>query len=127
MILECLVKTLPVAGAVCVHFLINSLIRIAIYSRRDTIATMRLVGAKSSFIGRPFRLRSIAYGAIGGAIAGALNFIAIWAFSNGFHLNILGSEHLPWYALIALVVILVGIAISYLSTALTIRIHIAKN
>lgn len=107
--------------------LINSLIRIAIFSRRDTIATMRLVGAKSSFIGRPFRLRSIAYGAIGGLIAGILNFIAIWAFSNGFNLHLLSSEHLPWYALISLVVILVGILIAYLSTALTIRIHIAKN
>lgn len=107
--------------------LINSLIRIAIFSRRDTIATMRLVGAKSSFIGRPFRLRSLAYGAIGGLIAGILNFIAIWAFSNGFNLNLLSSEHLPWYGLITLVVILVGILISYLSTALTIRIHIAKN
>lgn len=107
--------------------LINSLIRIAIYSRRDTIATMRLVGAKSSFIGRPFRLRSIAYGAIGGAIASILNLIAIWAFSNGFHLNILGSEHMCWYALISVIVILVGILISYLSTAITIRIHIAKN
>ncbi len=107
--------------------LINSLIRIAIYSRRDTIATMRLVGAKSSFIGRPFRLRSIAYGAIGGLIASVLNIISIWAFSNGFSLNILGSEHLLWYALISVVVILVGIVISYLSTAITIRIHIAKN
>ena len=107
--------------------LINSLIRIAIYSRRDTIATMRLVGAKSSFIGRPFRLRSIAYGAIGGLIAGVLNFITIWAFSNGFHLNILAGEHLLWYAIIAGIVILVGIIISYISTALTIRIHIAKS
>ena len=107
--------------------LINSLIRIAIYSRRDAIATMRLVGAKPSFIGRPFRLRSIAYGAIGGLIASILNFIAIWAFSNGFDLNILVSDHLLWYALIAVVVILVGIIISYLSTAITIRIHIAKN
>jgi cell division transport system permease protein len=107
--------------------LINSLIRIAIYNRRDTITTMRLVGAKPSFIGRPFRLRSIAYGAIGGLIASVLNFIAIWAFSNGFHLNILSGEHLPWYGIISLIVILVGMVITYLSTAITIRIHIAKN
>lgn len=107
--------------------LINSLIRIAIYSRRDTIATMRLVGAKPSFIGRPFRLRSIAYGAIGGVIASVLNFIAIWAFSNGFHLNIMSGEHLLWYGLIAVTVIVVGMLISYLSTALTIRIHIVRN
>lgn len=107
--------------------LINSLIRIAIYNRRDTIATMRLVGAKSSFIARPFRLRSIAYGAIGGIIADILTFVTVWAFSNEFALNIVGGEHLLWYGLIALIIILVGIIISYISTALTVRAHIAKN
>ena len=64
--------------------LISSLIRIALYSSRDTIATMRLVGAKASFIARPFRLRSIAYGAIGGLIADCLTFFTLWAFSNEF-------------------------------------------
>lgn len=107
--------------------LINSLIRIAIFNRRDTIATMRLVGAKSSFIARPFRLRSIAYGAIGGLIADILTFFTVWAFSNEFALDIIGGEHLMWYGLIALIIILVGIVIAYLSTALTVRAHIAKN
>lgn len=107
--------------------LINSLIRIAIYSSRETIATMRLVGAKSSFIARPFRLRSIAYGAIGGLIADALTFFTVWAFSNEFALDIIGQEHLLWYGLIGAVIVLVGIGIAYLSTALTVRIYISRN
>jgi cell division transport system permease protein len=107
--------------------LISSLIRIAIFSRRDTIATMRLVGAKASFIARPFRLRSIAYGAIGGLIADALTFFTVWAFSNEFALDIIGMEHLMWYGIIGGAIVLVGIAITYLSTALTVRLYISKN
>ena len=107
--------------------LINSLIRIAIYGQRDTIATMRLVGAKSGFIARPFRLRSIAYGALGGLIADVLTFVTLWAFSNEFALPLVDSEHWLWYGLIAVSIILVGILISYLSTAITVRRYIAKN
>ena len=107
--------------------LISALIRIALYSRRDTIATMRLVGAKASFIARPFRLRSIAYGAIGGLVASCLLFVTLWVFGNEFSINLLASQHLLWYLLIALTVTLIGILISYLATAITVRRHIAKN
>jgi len=107
--------------------LISSLIRIALYSSRDTIATMRLVGAKSSFIARPFRLRSIAYGAIGGLIADCLVLVTLWAFGNQFGIDLLNPDHLLWYALIAVAIILIGILITYLATAITVRRHIAKN
>ncbi|MBR1549997.1 MAG: permease-like cell division protein FtsX [Bacteroidales bacterium] len=107
--------------------LISSLIRIALYSSRDTIATMRLVGAKASFIARPFRLRSIAYGAVGGLIADCLVLVTLWAFGNQFGIDLLSSEHMLWYALIAVAIILSGILITYLATAITVRRHIAKN
>ena len=104
----------------------SSLIRIALFSRRDTIATMRLVGAKSSFISRPFRLRSLAYGAIGGFIADVLIAVTLWAFSNQFGVDLLAQTHLLWYALIAVAVILVGIIISYLATIATVRRYTRK-
>ncbi len=107
--------------------LISSLIRIALYSSRDTIATMRLVGAKASFIARPFRLRSIAYGAIGGLIADCLVLVTLWAFGNQFGIDLLNPDHILWYALIGAAIILVGILITYLATAITVRRHIAKN
>ncbi len=107
--------------------LISSLIRIALYSSRDTIATMRLVGAKSSFIARPYRLRSIAYGAIGGLIADCLVLVTLWAFGNQFGIDLLEADHLVWYGLIAVAIILIGILITYLATAITVRRHIAKN
>jgi cell division transport system permease protein len=107
--------------------LISSLIRIALYSSRDTIATMRLVGAKASFIARPFRLRSIAYGAIGGLIADCLVLVTLWAFGNQFGIDLLNPDHILWYAIIGAAIILVGILITYLATAITVRRHIAKN
>lgn len=107
--------------------LISSLIRIAIYSRRETIATMRLVGAKAGFIARPFRLRSIAYGALGGIIAVLLTLITLWAFGNQFAIDLASSRHWPWYGIIGLAVILAGIVISYLATAVTVRAYIAKQ
>ena len=107
--------------------LIGSLIRIAIYNRRDTIATMRLVGAKASFIARPFRLRSIAYGAIAGLIADILTFTTLWIFGNEFSLNLLAERHLPWYVIIATAIILIGVLISYIATAAAVRRHISKS
>ncbi|MBQ3787586.1 MAG: permease-like cell division protein FtsX [Bacteroidales bacterium] len=107
--------------------LISSLIRIALYSSRETIATMRLVGAKASFIARPFRLRSIAYGAIGGLIADCLVLVTLWAFGNQFGIDLLNPDHILWYAIIGAAIILVGILITYLATAITVRRHISKN
>lgn len=107
--------------------LISSLIRIAIYSRRDTIATMRLVGAKAGFIARPFRLRSIAYGALGGLIASLLTGTTLWAFASQLTLDITGQQHWLWYAAIALALILAGIIIAWLATAITVRRYIAKT
>ncbi|MBR1799204.1 MAG: permease-like cell division protein FtsX [Bacteroidales bacterium] len=107
--------------------LINSLIRIAIYNQRETIRTMRLVGATRRFIARPFVWRSIAYAALGGCIAAVLTFITLWVFENEFSLNLIGADHLAWYAVIDAAVALVGIIISYASTALTVRRYIAKH
>ncbi len=107
--------------------LISSLIRIAIYSHRDTIATMRLVGAKAGFIARPFRLRSLAYGALGGLIAALLSAATLWGFDNQLTLDLTASRHFLWYAAIALVLILAGMLIAYLATAFTVRRYIAKH
>ncbi len=107
--------------------LISSLIRIAIFSRRDTIATMRLVGATTRFIARPFVLRSLAYGALGGVIASILTFLTLWIFSNQFDAALIATSHLPWYAAIDGVLILVGMLIAWLATTITVRLYIHKH
>ena len=52
--------------------LINKTIRLAIYSKRFLIHTMKLVGASWGFIRRPFLLRNIWIGAISGVMADAV-------------------------------------------------------
>ncbi len=86
-----------------------------------------VVGAKSSFIARPFILRSIWYGALGGLIACVLTFITLWVFGNEFGINLIGNEHLLWYGGIGMALVLVGILISYLSTSITVHIYISRN
>jgi cell division transport system permease protein len=49
--------------------LINSSIRLAIYSRRFLIKTMQLVGATKSFIRKPFIYRSLRHGLYGSVVA----------------------------------------------------------
>ncbi len=107
--------------------LIASLIRIAIYGRRQAIGTMRMVGATASFICRPFLWRSVAYGALGGIIASLLTLLTLWVFGNEFQLRLIGGEHWLWYGCIGLALVLVGIVIAYLATAVTVRRYIDKN
>lgn len=107
--------------------LIGSLLRIALYAQRETIRTMRMVGATTGFIMRPFLRRSIACGAIGGIIASALMVLAIWICANEFQLQLTAQEHWTWYIIIAVTLIVVGIIISWLATAFTVRHHITKN
>ncbi|MCK0107961.1 permease-like cell division protein FtsX [Flavobacteriaceae bacterium S0825] len=49
--------------------LINSSIRLSVYSKRFTIKTMQMVGATKQFIRRPFIWKSIKLGIIGAVIA----------------------------------------------------------
>lgn len=55
-----------IVAAVAITF---NTIRLAIYTTREEIAVMRLVGASNTFIRGPFMLQGIMYGAIAGMIA----------------------------------------------------------
>ena len=64
--------------------LINSSIRLSIYSKRFVIKTMQLVGATKSFIRRPFILSHLSLGIISSFLAlTALNFL-LWEVNNRF-------------------------------------------
>jgi len=55
--------------AVVAIFLINSAIRLSVYSKRFNIKTMQMVGATKSFIRKPFIWQGIKLGIIGAVIA----------------------------------------------------------
>ncbi|MFT6370160.1 MAG: cell division transport system permease protein [Maribacter sp.] len=95
--------------------LINSSIRLSIYSKRFVIKTMQMVGATKTFIRKPFIWQNIKLGMLGGllaliAIAGVLYYI-----NNNF--QDLGLLDEPYIIIILLVgVFVLGILISLTST-----------
>ena len=95
--------------------LINSSIRLSIFSKRFTIKTMQLVGAKKSFIRKPFILNNMLLGFISSLISlGALSYL-IFEIDRQFpELNIFNQTN--ELVFIYLVVMMFGIVISGLST-----------
>ncbi|WP_419212839.1 cell division protein FtsX [Maribacter sp. X9] len=95
--------------------LINSSIRLSIYSKRFIIKTMQMVGATKSFIRRPFIWQNIKLGMIGAglallAIAGVIYYVN----SNFQDLGLLDE---PYIVIILMAsVFLLGILISFIST-----------
>lgn len=61
--------------------LISNTVRLNIYARRFTIHTMSLVGAKRSFIARPFILQAVIQGFVSGFLACGL-MVALLYFAN---------------------------------------------
>lgn len=95
--------------------LINSSLRLSIYSNRFIIKTMQMVGATKSFIRRPFVMRSIKLGMIGAGIAIlALLGVLIYLENSYPDLGILDDKLI--IALVLVVVFGAGILITWLST-----------
>ncbi|PWH10733.1 cell division protein FtsX [Bacteroidetes bacterium SCGC AAA795-G10] len=95
--------------------LINSSIRLSIFSKRFIIKTMQLVGAKKSFIRKPFILNNMLLGFISSLISlGALSYL-IFEIDRQFpELKIFNQTN--ELVIIYLIVMMFGIIISGLST-----------
>jgi len=96
--------------------IINSSIRLSIYSNRQLIKTMQLVGATKKFIRRPFIRTNIMLSLISSFIALVLIVLIIY----NINLNISLLENLDFSAilLLFLFIIILGFLISYISTYL---------
>ncbi len=64
--------------------LIRNTIRLSVYSKRFLINTMKLVGATSGFIRRPFVVNNIFTGIIAGIIADVIIFMMLSYFSSEY-------------------------------------------
>jgi cell division transport system permease protein len=62
--------------------MINNTIRLALYSKRFTIKTMQLVGAKPSYIRKPFLVQAIFQGAVSAIIGLGLLMTLFYALNN---------------------------------------------
>ena len=69
------------AFALVAVLIIGTALRIAIFARREEIYVMRLVGATSGFIRRPFLIE----GAIAGLLGGGLAWLMTWATYRGVY------------------------------------------
>ncbi|TJY37984.1 cell division protein FtsX [Pontimicrobium aquaticum] len=95
--------------------LINSSIRLAVYSKRFTIKTMQMVGATKQFIRRPFIWKSIKLGIIGAVLALIGMAIVLYYVDKTFaDLQLLSNTIL--IAGLFLGVFLIGILITWIST-----------
>ena len=95
--------------------LINSSIRLSVYSKRFTIKTMQMVGATKQFIRRPFVLKSVRLGIIGAILALIGMAIVLYYINKTFpDLHLLNNPLLVGF--LFLFVFVLGIVITWIST-----------
>ncbi len=95
--------------------LINSSIRLSVYSKRFTITTMQMVGATKGFIRVPFIWKSIQLGILG-AVISILGLVAFILYINK---TIPELEMLSNYEMLGILfaaIIVLGILITWIST-----------
>ncbi len=108
------------AFAMVAALIIGTALRIAVFARREEIHVMRLVGAKNSFIRRPFLLEGAMAGVLGGLIAWGLTY----ATYRGVYSFLFEVAWLPnsWVVL----GLVAGGAFGAVSSTLAIRRHLRE-
>ena len=99
-----------------VFLLINSSIRLSIYSNRQLIKTMQLVGATKGFIRRPFIKTNIMLSLISSFISIALIVMIIYYIDS--NISFIDNLNIQLIIALFLFIISLGFIISYISTFL---------
>lgn len=100
--------------------LINNSIRLSIYSKRFLIKTMQLVGARHSFIRRPFVLRGIGNGIVAAFIAIGL-IVTFLSYLQKQLPELIDFKNIELYGALFIIIVVLGIVISWISTNLAVR------
>ncbi len=95
--------------------LINSSLRLSVYSHRFTIKTMQMVGATKSFIRKPFIWRSIKLGLIGSGLA-IIALLALVFYVDGLFPSLGIAKDYLSIGIVIFGVLVVGIIITSIST-----------
>lgn len=105
-------------------------IRITIFSRREEIEIMRLVGASNWYIRGPFVMEGIFYGVIATVIALAVVYLLVVAFGPALSSYLKDiNEDVPRYfrdnlAIILLIQLATGVIVGVVSSMIAIRRHL---
>lgn len=108
-------------------------IRMAIFSRREEIYMMKLVGADNSFIRGPFLIEAQICGIISGIIASTIGYIGFHALAPHFEkygINISEISSVletSWLVVVYIVIIIIGILIGTISSSLAIHKYLRGN
>ena len=94
--------------------IINSSIRLSIFSKRHTIKTMQMVGATKDFIRRPFIIQNIKLSLISSIIA-SIGLAILIAYINQT-ISIMEVVNISLLAVLFVIIIVLGIIISWTST-----------
>ena len=94
--------------------IINSSIRLSIFSKRHTIKTMQMVGATKDFIRRPFIIQNIKLSLISSIIA-SIGLAILIAYINQT-VSIMEVLNISLLAILFVFIIMLGIVISWSST-----------
>lgn len=95
--------------------LINSAIRLSVYSKRFTIKTMQMVGATKGFIRKPFIWKGVQLGIIGAFVA-ILGIVGVIYYLNQNIPEIQLLDDKKLLGILFLVIVLIGMVITFLST-----------
>lgn len=116
---------LMVLLALAVVLIIGNTLRLAIHNRYEEIQVLKLIGAKDSYIMRPFLYAGIWYGLVGALFAMLL--VNIFMMSLTFATNQLAAVYQMHYALVGLsirqmlLLILSAIILGWLGACLTVK------
>ncbi|MDR0333418.1 MAG: permease-like cell division protein FtsX [Dysgonamonadaceae bacterium] len=106
--------------------LIRNTIRLSVYSKRFIINTMKLVGATSGFIRRPFIVSNIITGIVAGLIANAVIFSLIIYFSLHY-IEISSIITTMDKVIIFSIVVLLGVLISSIAAAFAVNRYLKMD
>lgn len=98
--------------------LLYNTIRLTIYARRDIIEIMQLVGAKNSFIKRPFIIEGLLQGLIGSVLAGTLTYLTVKLITRTVYPYLLVKNEIYF------IIILLGLLIGFLSSRISVGKHL---
>lgn len=109
-------------------FIVANTIRLVIYSRRDEIEIMRLVGAAEHFIKIPFYFQGLMQGAAGAGIALAVLFMAYWSMASnieqGFFSGLFNVRFLS--PLMAVLIILLSMLVGWLGSYISLKQYLKR-
>ena len=109
------VLVVSIALMVVAMLLINSSLRLSVYSHRFTIKTMQMVGATKSFIRKPFIWRSVKLGLLGSFLA-LIGVVGLAVYVDSVYPSLGIMKDYVSLAIIVFGVLTIGVLITWVST-----------